>query len=299
MPTSIVFRNNDTFPLNATEIDDNFEFIASQSYVTELAFQGLANDVNAAIAALNNGSTFTTVGINDTATSSMRLAVEADSVRFTADTADFELLLRRTTATDDVRIAFGEASVERFTFGLEGGDNFVVTASTDGISIFTALTIYGATGYANVATRLGIGGGASPSFGLHLKGGAFGGTLPAANNDAIVQENDGAITNYFLTPDANAANLYFGCASTNDYARLQGFYNSNNPYLRILISGTERVRFQQYGMRLVQSYTVATLPSASTAGAGTLIYVSDGTSNKRLAVSDATNWRWPDGAVVS
>lgn len=47
----------------------------------------------------------------------------------------------------------------------------------------------------------------------------------------------------------------------------------------------------------LRSYTVATLPSAATAAR--LIYVSDGTSNKRLAVSDGTNWRWPDGAVVS
>lgn len=44
-------------------------------------------------------------------------------------------------------------------------------------------------------------------------------------------------------------------------------------------------------------YTVATLPSAATAAQ--MIYVSDGTTNKRLAVSDGTNWRWPDGAVVS
>lgn len=44
------------------------------------------------------------------------------------------------------------------------------------------------------------------------------------------------------------------------------------------------------------SYTVATLPSATSRG---LIYVSDGTSNKRLAVADGANWRWPDGAVVS
>jgi len=48
---------------------------------------------------------------------------------------------------------------------------------------------------------------------------------------------------------------------------------------------------------VLRSYTVATLPTASPAGQ--LIYVSDGTSNKRLAVSDATNWRWPDGAIVS
>jgi hypothetical protein len=47
----------------------------------------------------------------------------------------------------------------------------------------------------------------------------------------------------------------------------------------------------------LRSYTVATVPSASPAGQ--LIYVSNGTSNKRLAVSDGTNWRWPDGAPVS
>jgi hypothetical protein len=47
----------------------------------------------------------------------------------------------------------------------------------------------------------------------------------------------------------------------------------------------------------LRSYTVAGLPSASPAAQ--MIYVSDGTSNKRLAVSDGTNWRWPDGAVVS
>ena len=53
------------------------------------------------------------------------------------------------------------------------------------------------------------------------------------------------------------------------------------------------------GMAMVlPSYTVATLPDAA-ANARGLIYVSDGTSNKRLAVSDGTNWRFPDGNVVS
>lgn len=46
------------------------------------------------------------------------------------------------------------------------------------------------------------------------------------------------------------------------------------------------------------SYTVATLPSAATYVRG-MIYVSDGTSNKRLAISDGINWRFPDGTVVS
>lgn len=51
------------------------------------------------------------------------------------------------------------------------------------------------------------------------------------------------------------------------------------------------------GIRLA-SFTVATLPDAAENARG-LIYVSDGTSNKRLAVSDGTNWRFPDGNIVS
>lgn len=46
------------------------------------------------------------------------------------------------------------------------------------------------------------------------------------------------------------------------------------------------------------SYTVGTLPAAASY-ARCLVYVSNGTSNKRMAISDGTDWRWPDGAVVS
>ncbi len=46
------------------------------------------------------------------------------------------------------------------------------------------------------------------------------------------------------------------------------------------------------------AYTLATMPAAASCPR-CLIYVSDGTANKRFAVSDGANWRWPDGAVVS
>lgn len=46
------------------------------------------------------------------------------------------------------------------------------------------------------------------------------------------------------------------------------------------------------------SYTVAGLPSAAT-HARSIVYVSDGTSDHRFAISDGTNWRWPDGVIVS
>lgn len=48
---------------------------------------------------------------------------------------------------------------------------------------------------------------------------------------------------------------------------------------------------------VLRAYTVATLPGASPEGK--LIYVSDGGAGKRLAISDGTDWCWPDGAVVS
>ena len=45
----------------------------------------------------------------------------------------------------------------------------------------------------------------------------------------------------------------------------------------------------------VPTYTVATAPSASAAGAGTLVYVSDGAAGSAiLAVSDGTNWKRSD-----
>ena len=45
----------------------------------------------------------------------------------------------------------------------------------------------------------------------------------------------------------------------------------------------------------VPTYTVATAPSAVTAGAGTLIYVSNGAAGSAiLAFSDGTNWKRSD-----
>jgi hypothetical protein len=51
----------------------------------------------------------------------------------------------------------------------------------------------------------------------------------------------------------------------------------------------------------VPTYTVASAPSASSAGAGTLIYVSNGAAGSPiLAFSDGTNWKRSDtGATIA
>ncbi|MBM3592666.1 MAG: hypothetical protein FJX32_08370 [Alphaproteobacteria bacterium] len=69
-----------------------------------------------------------------------------------------------------------------------------------------------------------------------------------------------------------------------------------NVALLLLGKGTGAV---QAGSPLqLPAYTVATLPAAATYPR-CVIYVSDGATNKRLAMSDGTSWRWPDGAVVA
>ena len=45
---------------------------------------------------------------------------------------------------------------------------------------------------------------------------------------------------------------------------------------------------------VLKSYTIATLPSAAS-WTGGIVYVSDGASNKRLAVSNGSVWKYPDG----
>lgn len=50
----------------------------------------------------------------------------------------------------------------------------------------------------------------------------------------------------------------------------------------------------------IPTYTVASVPSAATAGAGAIIYVSNGLAGApTVAVSDGTNWKSAAGTNVS
>lgn len=52
---------------------------------------------------------------------------------------------------------------------------------------------------------------------------------------------------------------------------------------------------------VVPTYTVANAPSAATAGAGTIVFVSNGAAGSAiLAFSDGTNWKRSDtGATIA
>lgn len=67
----------------------------------------------------------------------------------------------------------------------------------------------------------------------------------------------------------------------------------------IVVRGTDGVIIHGAALTL-KSYTVATVPSASTVGAGGMIYVSNESGGATPAFSDATNWRRvADRAVIS
>lgn len=63
---------------------------------------------------------------------------------------------------------------------------------------------------------------------------------------------------------------------------------------RVGATGGARVDFS--AIPALPSYTIATLPVATARG---LVFVTDGSNGRRLAVADGSRWCWPDGATVS
>ncbi|MDQ0454725.1 hypothetical protein [Rhizobium paknamense] len=87
-----------------------------------------------------------------------------------------------------------------------------------------------------------------------------------------------------------------------DGSEYLALYHDNTAAL-LTIQGTSKVQISGSINSMLQplqipSYTVATVPTASSYPR-CMIYVSDGASSKRLAISDGSNWRFPDGAVIS
>lgn len=119
----------------------------------------------------------------------------------------------------------------------------------------------------------------------------------AAKGTATVRLQTRGQTAFEVYATATPANYIRADAAASGGAPRMGAQGSDtNIHMQLQAKGTAYV--ETTAPFRLPTYTVATLPSASTFSR-CLIFVSDGTSNKRLAVSDGTNWRWPDGAVVS
>lgn len=136
------------------------------------------------------------------------------------------------------------------------------------------------------------------------------GWLPVGTHYFHTDDNQGfnfqstAETRMWVQATQGANRATFNLASTLANTTLS-FRSNANGVADIQYQGGGRVEFPFNVARVdlpvplrLPTYTVATLPNVATF-VQCIVYVSDGTGNKRLAVSDGTNWRFPDGAIVS
>ena len=99
-----------------------------------------------------------------------------------------------------------------------------------------------------------------------------------------------------VTPAGSVNQVELRAAAAAGMPGVSATGSDTNVGLRLAGKGTGMVSLA--GPLQLAAYTVATLPAAATYPRG-IVHVSNGTANRRLAVSDGTSWRWPDGAVVS
>jgi len=86
----------------------------------------------------------------------------------------------------------------------------------------------------------------------HFGTGTGTGTIIA---DEVVVSGTGSTGITIHSPDANNATLVFGSTTDNDYAYIQGYYNSGSPFIRTSISGSEVTKVTSSGIDVTGTVT--------------------------------------------
>ena len=244
--------------------------------------------------------------------------------------------LSKESAGKTLSFLFQDNYSGRAEIGLTGDDCFHFKMSPDGVTWSDALVLDGSSGTRiNLPTTVQVDTGTALTIDLQEGNGVFQATRYANSSNApvffgrkargtraspaAVQAGDtligfrgyGYTGSQFVSGPAGAAFLLLAAENWVDSAaygtQIQFFTTGNGT-----TPNTERLRIADSGdlqmggantvinasrHPVLRAYTVATLPAASPAGQ--LIYVSNGSSNRRLAVSDGSAWRFLDGDVVS
>ncbi|MBR0654842.1 glycosyl hydrolase family 28-related protein [Plastoroseomonas arctica] len=183
----------------------------------------------------------------------------------------------------DANIGFDVAAKGTGTLGLQANSANAVVV-TNPASAVNFLQASGAATAGKVSLSA-LGTDANVSFDITAKGT---GVLGLQSNSAYA---------FVITNPTSAVNYLQGTGAITGTGPLITVNGSDaNAALRLSAKGTAPV--SALSPLQLPSFTVATVPAAASYPRA-MIYVSDGTLNKRLAISDGTAWRWPDGAVVS
>lgn len=263
------------------------------------------------------------LGVNTTADATNKLAVASSAILFTNIGAGTQVKLNKNTEGDTASFLFQTNFSGRAEFGTTGDDDFHFKVSANGAAWTEAVRVDRATGNVGVKmtpsypldvagqariTNLGIG---TPPTGnrLEVAGSILHGytnnpsyTIQSASATGAsafsFRDNTGSIR-YRITHDVATDILHIGRLSATNVISVNGTsvgVGVTGPTATLHVNGTIRGA----------SYTVATLPAASTVGASARAYVTDATQTHTAGVggvvagggangvpvySDGTNWR--------
>lgn len=244
---------------------------------------------------------FGQLGINTSADATNRLSLKSDAALLSHDdvtpgTGDMRMVLNKSASGQTGSLVFQTAYSGRAEFGLAGDDNTQLKVSPDGSSWNTALAADRTNGFVSI-------GHASPETPLHLS--RVDGTAKLKIEEANPSSGARTVAEFINNgrPDivfgnSSSASEWSMGAGTNLVFKsgALGSLPSEKTTQLSLQGGTGNLVIS--GAAVVASVTVATLPSASDAGA--MIFVSDESGGAVMAFSDGTNWRrMTDRAVVS
>lgn len=128
-------------------------------------------------------------------------------------------------------------------------------------------------------------------------------TSPSAVSNTLLLSDASASGLSIMTDDPGACRIFMGDASNPDRYQLN-WANSVDQFTEVVAGVTHRTAtssVQIYGVPLrLPSYTVAGVPSAVTAAAGAIVYISNESGGAVIAFSDGTNWRRvTDRAIIT
>ncbi len=231
------------------------------------------------------------LGINASADLTNRFAMKGLASLFDHDGGDHQLKINKAADTDTASLLFQSGYSGHAEMGLIGDTDFAIKVSPDGAVFDAALTVQASDSYVGLGTD-------APLSRLHVTQSLA--TLitieaTTAGSGAgfdIINTGDGQNWRFigqqvrFKVRDHTAGldKLHIESGATGDVL----FQNCGN--VGIDITAPSAKLHVDGAVRLGTS-TVASLPDASTIGAGAMLYVSDASGGSIIAFSDGSDWR--------
>lgn len=233
------------------------------------------------------------LGINTTADEANRLAVRSANMLLTAEAGSCRLAVNKDAASDTASLVFQTSYAGMAEIGLAGDNNLAFKVHAGG-AWRTALAAKGDNGYVGIGT-------ATPQGPLHVRHDGFSATVEMWIEDAVNEnvslrmKHAGCTNNGFDFSVDSSESLVI---NLRENAPIR-FQTNNTERMRLTASGylgigvtNPTCMLEVAGSVRIGQKTVATLPSAITAGAGAMVYVPDRGGEPALAVSDGSVWRY-------